>query len=106
MAVQDFEGARSALLQLVGDKVLQLAESNATLLTKAKRLLGRINLLRLAQLGGEVAVTLHTGVPVGAVGRAVLKAGEFLGLGRSEVKHADGEKTKKGKKLKANSTIC
>ncbi|WP_343674904.1 KAP family P-loop NTPase fold protein [Paraburkholderia heleia] len=93
---QDFEGARSALLQLIGDKVLKLAASNETMLKKAKRLLARINLLKLAQLGGEVAVTLHTGVPVGAVGRAVLKAGEFLGFGASagDASHADGEKSK------------
>ncbi|MFM0175616.1 P-loop NTPase fold protein [Paraburkholderia sediminicola] len=92
---QDFEGARSALLQLVGDKVLKLATSNELMLKKAKRLLGRINLLRLAQLGGEVAVTLHTGVPVGAVGRAVLKAGEVLGFGRSAGNGSHlGEKSK------------
>jgi predicted KAP-like P-loop ATPase len=35
---QDFEGARSALLQIVGDEVLRLAASNETLLAKAKRL--------------------------------------------------------------------
>ena len=90
---QDFEGARSALLQLVGDKVLELAASSEPLLKKAKRLLGRINLLRLAQLGGDVAVTLHTGIPVGAVGRAVLKAGEFLGFGRSDAKQGDSEES-------------
>lgn len=93
---QDFEGARSALLQLVGDKILDLAASNESMLEKAKRLLRRINLLRLAQLGGEVAVTLHTGVPVGLVGRAVLKAGEMLGYGRSNsnASHADSAKSK------------
>jgi len=78
---QDFEGARSALLQLVGDEVLRLASKNEDLLKKAKRLLKRINLLRLAQLGGEAAVTLYTGVPVGAIGKAVMKAAGFFGLG-------------------------
>ncbi len=81
---QDFEGARSALLQLVGDEVLRLAESNAPLLKKAKRLLKRINLLRLAQLGGEAAATLYTGVPVGSIGKAILKAGGLFGLGASD----------------------
>ena len=78
---QDFEGARSALLQLVGDEVLRLAASDEKLLKKAKRLLKRINLLRLAQLGGEAAVTLYTGVPVGSIGTAIMKVGGFLGIG-------------------------
>lgn len=81
---QSFDDARGALLQLVGDEVLRLAKSKDTLYAKAKKLLARINLLRLAQLGGEVAVTLTTGVPVGVVGGAVLK---MLGL----TKEASGE---------------
>lgn len=78
---QDFEDARGALLQLVGDEVLRLVAKNEPLLRKAKRLVNRIQLLRLAQLGGEAAVTLYTGVPVGGIGAAVLKVGRFLGLG-------------------------
>lgn len=72
---QDFEGARSALLQMVGDEVLRRAAANEDLLKKAKRLLRRINLLRLVQLGGEAAATIATGVPVGLVGRALARAG-------------------------------
>lgn len=94
---QDFEGARSALLQLVGDEVLRLAENNVPLLKKAKRLLQRINLLRLAQLGGEVAATLYTGVPVGSVGKAVLKVGGFFGLGGSDDQDDDDAKEEGGK---------
>jgi predicted KAP-like P-loop ATPase len=81
---QGFDDARGALLQLVGDEVLRLAKSKETLYDKAKKLLARINLLRLAQLGGEVAATLSTGVPVGSVGGAVLK---MLGL----IKETGGE---------------
>jgi predicted KAP-like P-loop ATPase len=88
---QDFEGARSALLQLVGDEVLRLAAANEPLLKKAKRLLKRINLLRLAQLGGEAAATLYTGVPVGSIGKAVLQAGGFFGLGDSDDDDAESE---------------
>lgn len=88
---QDFEGARNALLQLVGDEMLRLAAENEDLLRKAKRLLKRINLLRLAQLGGEVAATLYTGVPVGTVGAAVLKAGGLLGVGDDVGKAANGD---------------
>jgi len=91
---QDFEGARSALLQLVGDEVLRLAAANESLSKKAKRLIKRINFLRLAQLGGEVAATLYTGVPVGAVGKAVLKAGGLIGLGSHDDEHAEGDKDK------------
>lgn len=81
---QNFEGARSALLQIVGDEVLRLAENNAPLRKKAKRLLKRINLLRLAQLGGEVAATLYTGIPVGSIGKGLLKVGGLFGLGSSD----------------------
>lgn len=72
---QDFEGARSALLQLVGDEVLRRAASDEKLLKKAKRLLQRINLFRLVQMGGEVAATLVTGIPVGVIGRAISMVG-------------------------------
>lgn len=95
---QDFEGARSALLQLVGDEVLRLAASNEQLLKKAKRLLKRINLLRLAQLGGEAAVTLYTGVPVGSIGAAIMKVGGFLGLGgNDDADESDEDGDEKGK---------
>ena len=75
---QDFEGARSALLQIVGDEVLRRAASDEGLMKKAKRLLQRINLLRLAQLGGEAAATIATGIPVGLVGRAIVKFGSVF----------------------------
>lgn len=80
---QDFEGARNALLQTVGDEVLQRAKADETLLKKAKALLHRINILRLVQLGGEAAATIATGVPVGAIGQAVLKFSEFFKKGGS-----------------------
>ena len=68
---QGFEDARTALLQTVGDAVLEAATQNAGLVDKAKSLVKRINFLRLAQLGGEVAATLITGVPVGLIGKSV-----------------------------------
>ena len=68
---QGFEDARTALLQTVGDAVLEAAAQNAGLVDKAKALVKRINFLRLAQLGGEVAATLITGVPVGLIGKVV-----------------------------------
>jgi predicted KAP-like P-loop ATPase len=66
---QGFEDARTALLQTVGDAVLKEAKDNTDLIDKAKDLVKRINVLRLAQLGGEVAATLITGVPVGLLGK-------------------------------------
>lgn len=74
---QDFEGARSALLQMVGDEVLRRASADEGLRKKAKRLLQRINLLRVVQLGGEAAVTIATGIPVGSIGRALAKIAGF-----------------------------
>lgn len=96
---QDFEGARGALLQLVGDEVLRLAAKNEPLLKKAKRLLKRINFLRLAQMGGEAAVTLYTGVPVGSIGSAVMKAAGFFGVGGDDdaKESGGGEREKKEK---------
>lgn len=71
---QDFESARSALLQIVGDEVLRQAKGDPSLKQKAKELWQRINLLRLAQLGGEAAITITTGVPVGSLGKAIGRA--------------------------------
>jgi predicted KAP-like P-loop ATPase len=68
---QGFEDARTALLQTVGDAVLKQAAGSQTLVDKAKAFVKRINLLRLAQLGGEVAATLVTGVPVGLLSKTV-----------------------------------
>lgn len=73
---QGFEDARTALLQTVGDAVLKQAEKDAGLLDKAKALVKRINILRLAQLGGEVAATILTGVPVGLIGKVVESGSE------------------------------
>lgn len=83
---QDFVGARSALLQLVGDEVLRRAAEDEKLLEKAKRLLKRINLLRLVQLGGEAAVTISTGVPVGLIGRLLVRSGVTIGDGVDDAK--------------------
>ncbi|ABF09043.1 KAP family P-loop NTPase fold protein [Cupriavidus metallidurans] len=83
---QGFEDARTALLQTVGDAVLKQAEGSQTLTDKAKAFVKRINLLRLAQLGGEVAATLVTGVPVGLLSKAFdLGIGAFQKGSASEV---------------------
>jgi len=66
---QDFESARSALLQIVGDEIVRLSNENETIAAKATELWRRINLLRIAQLSGEAALTLTTGIPVGTLGK-------------------------------------
>ncbi|XKM14189.1 P-loop NTPase fold protein [Orbaceae bacterium ac157xtp] len=75
---QDFDSARSALLQLVGDEILRLASKDEKLKEKALKLLKRINLLRLAQLGGETAATLITGLPIGTIGKAIFSIKGFF----------------------------
>ena len=87
---QDFEGARSALLQMVGDEVLRRASADEGLLKKAKRLLQRINLLRIVQLGGEAAATIATGIPIGLIGRTLAK----FGFGDGQVEAADDKAEK------------
>ncbi|EAZ2564091.1 KAP family P-loop NTPase fold protein [Salmonella enterica subsp. enterica serovar Bareilly] len=75
---QDFESARSALLQIVGDEIVRLTDENKTITDKVSELWRRINLLRVAQLSGEAALTLTTGIPVGSLGKTVCKlAGWF-----------------------------
>jgi hypothetical protein len=54
-----------------GDAVVEVAAQDAGLLDKAKSLVKRINYLRSAQLGGEVAAILMAGVPGDLVGKVV-----------------------------------
>lgn len=96
---QDFESARSALLQIVGDEVLKLAKGDETLLKKAVDLLKRINLLRLAQFGGEAAITITTGVPVGAIGKAIGKVSGLWDAFTADGDEAEGEDKKEGESL-------
>ncbi|QLL86665.1 NTPase KAP [Aeromonas caviae] len=89
---QDFESARSALLQIVGDEVLKLVKGNEPLQKKGLDLLKRINLLRLAQLGGEAAITITTGVPVGAIGKAIGKVSRLWNAEEDNSKAAEDSK--------------
>lgn len=85
---QDFDSARNSLLQMVGDEVLAWAKENEELYDKAKKLLKRISVLRLVQLGGEAAATYFTGVPIGMIGRYMkrfgLVGGDVDGDGKKE----------------------
>ncbi|EKT4505773.1 hypothetical protein QEM14_003457 [Pseudomonas putida] len=62
------------MLQIVGDEVLKLAKGDQTLWNKAVDLMRRINLLKLVQVSTEAALTIKTGLPIGSVGKAVVKA--------------------------------
>ncbi|WP_217265703.1 KAP family P-loop NTPase fold protein [Aeromonas veronii] len=75
---QDFESARSALLQIVGDEIVKLAKENEKIADKVTELWRRINLLRIAQLSGEAALTLTTGIPIGALGKTFNSIANFF----------------------------
>ncbi|OOL21596.1 NTPase KAP, partial [Klebsiella aerogenes] len=87
---QDFESARSALLQIVGDEIVRLTDENKTIADKVSELWRRINLLRVAQLSGEAALTLTTGIPIGSLGKTVSKlAGWFTSDDKSSNESSD-----------------
>ncbi len=75
---QDFESARSALLQIVGDEIFRLAKEKENIADKVTELWRRINLLRIAQLSGEAALTLTTGIPIGALGKTFNSIASFF----------------------------
>lgn len=104
---QDFESARSALLQIVGDEVLKLAKGNEPLQKKAFDLLRRINLLRLVQIGGEAAITITTGIPVGTIGRAIGKFSDFWNTQRDgpQVSEASKKDEETSLDLKADGLL-
>ncbi|WP_460422215.1 KAP family P-loop NTPase fold protein [Pseudomonas sp. ZL2] len=97
---QDFESARSALLQIVGDEVLKLAKGDQTLWSKAVDLMRRINLLKLVQVSSEAALTIKTGLPIGSVGKAVVKA---MGLFKSATGDAGDDEAAGAKDADAKS---
>lgn len=88
---QDFESARSALLQIVGDEIVRLAKENETIVDKVAELWRRINLLRIAQLSGEAALTLTTGIPVGAFGKTINAVTSFFSKEAAEETDIDSE---------------
>ena len=64
---QGHDDAKAALMEEISRKLVTRAEDNKTYLAKAKELLARVNLFRLAKLGAEAFVTLHSGLPVSAL---------------------------------------
>ncbi|HKI53306.1 MAG TPA: P-loop NTPase fold protein [Anaerolineales bacterium] len=75
---QDFDDARSALLEAVSTKLLSVAEENDTAIDKAKSLLKRINKLRALGLLAEGGALLM-GVPTfGALYKGVIATGDLM----------------------------
>lgn len=66
---QGYDDARAALLEEIATKLVEHAANNASALTKAKKLLGRVNWLRLAALTTGSAVAMAVGLPpIGLLG--------------------------------------
>lgn len=68
---QGYDDARAALIEEIATKLVEKAADNQTALTKAKKLLGRVNWFRVAGLTAGSAVAMAAGLPpIGIVGAA------------------------------------
>lgn len=68
---QGYDDARAALLEEIATKLVQRAAGNTAALGKAKKLLGRVNWLRLAGLTAGSAAAMAVGLPpIGLAGAA------------------------------------
>jgi len=68
---QGYDDARAALLEEIATKLVEKAAGDQTALTKAKKLLGRVNWFRVAGLTARSAVAMAAGLPpVGLLGAA------------------------------------
>jgi len=67
---QGYDDARSALLEVIFKELTHKADSNPSLVAKAKELGKRVNYLRVFSIGMDVVGTLTTGVPLGTLGKA------------------------------------
>lgn len=75
---QDFDDARSALLEAVSGKLLSVAEDSSTAVDKAKSLLRRINKLRAIGLLAEGGAMLLGAPTFGALYKGVVASGDVL----------------------------
>ena len=76
---QGYDDARASLMEVIARELIVAAGENDTLRDKAKRLLARVNYLRLLGLAVEAGATVALGVPAfGAVARGVESAGRVL----------------------------
>lgn len=72
---QGLDDSKAALMEQIARSLLKKAESDKSIIDKgidwAKELLGRIDLVRAARVGGEIALTAATGIPVSPLVRGV-----------------------------------
>lgn len=90
---QGYDDARAALLEEIATKLIQSAASNATAMTKAKKLLGRVNWLRVAGLTAGSAAAMAIGLP--PIGLAGAAWSAFQGVTDGEVTSDDIEAVQK-----------
>lgn len=97
---QDFDDARSALLEAVSTKLLSVAEENKTAIEKGKSLLKRINKLRALGLLAEGGALLMGAPTFGAIYKGVVAAGDLMTGEADESDIADMKgAVKEGKKM-------
>lgn len=64
---QDFDDARSALLDIIASKLVDAIKDDETLVGKVKNLLKRINYLRVLGMAADVGLFMSTGIAAGPV---------------------------------------
>ncbi len=101
---QGYDDARAALMEVIGNKLLEEAELRKTGLDMAKEFVGRVKWLRVLKLAGTTAISLYTGIPVGLIGGAISSGGNLLeeGVTADNVKEAQkvvGDVKEEGLKL-------
>ncbi len=89
---QDFDDARSALLEAVSTKLLSVAEENKTAIDKGKSLLKRINKLRVLGLLAEGGALLMGAPTFGAMYKGVAATGDLMS-GEADVSDVEDMKS-------------
>jgi predicted KAP-like P-loop ATPase len=67
---QGHDDAKAALMEEIADALTECAKTQETSVEKGVKLLKRIDFFRSMRVVGELAATVYTGVPIGALARA------------------------------------
>lgn len=67
---QGHDDAKAALMEEIADALTECAKKQETSVEKGVKLLKRIDFFRSMRVVGELAATVYTGVPIGALARA------------------------------------
>jgi len=84
---QDYDDARAALFESIGDALLKVAKDNESLLIKVKKFISRINIFRLLRIAtdiGSYAFNLHA---AGILCKGVLSLSDLLTSDSSQNKN-------------------